>query len=246
MSSRWQYFPCGCRLLHCKRCSFETHWTCFNINLYIFTTTGVQPLQMLIGMSLYEKLRFIISLHKKLSSHKDAFLICNFVKGLLFPLSKCSQCKSLSNNSIRLFILQPPAQNSSEKHHHAIRALFPACIWCLPGSDSWRSCNKDACGKDCPAFKETIKISKCSINAKAISVPIFLRYFNATCPSFYVSPGPDWYFNCSPVEHESKCWFAKISFEHSVISLQTQPLLSKAPLNYHVQYSRLGGIQHRA
>lgn len=66
-----------------------------------------------------------------------------------------------------------------------------------------------------------IKVSKCSINAKAISVQISMRYFDLTYPSFYESLSLDWHFNCSPVEHESKGWFAKISFEHSVILFQT-------------------------
>lgn len=131
-------------------------------------------------------------------------------------------------NAIRLFILQPLAQKSSEKHHRAIQALLPARAWCLTGFDPWRSCYKDACGKDCSAVEETTKITKCSVNAKAISVPIFLGYFNATYPSFYVSLGLNWYFNSSPVRHESKCWFAKISFERSVISLQT-PVIKGSP-----------------
>lgn len=132
-------------------------------------------------------------------------------------------------NTIRLFILQPPAQKSSEKHHHATQA-FPARTRCLTGSDSWRCCNENAHGKDCSAVKEILEITKCSINAKAISVPIFLRHFNATYASVYVSLGLDWYFNCSLVEHESECWFAKISFERSVIPFQTPVIKGSSEL----------------
>lgn len=62
----------------------------------------------------------------------------------------------------------------------------------------------------------------------------------------FVSFGLDWYFSCSLVEHESKCWFAKISFERSVISFQTPVIKGSSELQWTVQDSRLGGIQRCA
>lgn len=89
--------------------------------------------------------------------------------------------------------------------------------------------------KDCFAFNKVIKVSQCSINAKANSVQIFSTYLDRTSPSFYLSLSSDWHFICSQVEHESNDWCAKISFEHSVISHQTPVIKGSLELPCAVQ-----------